>query len=111
MRDHAMQSAKVGCRKWVVALYLMSTGIKGTSSMKIYREIGIRQADLARPMGMHETILNAILRGRRPIPKVSVEQMHATLDVLERAEHAAWDARRRGLSEWRGSGQELADSL
>ena len=40
----AMQSAKVGCRKWVVALYLMSTGIKGTSSMKIYREIGIRQA-------------------------------------------------------------------
>ena len=40
----AMQSAKVGCRKWVVALYLMSTGIKGTSSMKLYREIGIRQA-------------------------------------------------------------------
>ena len=40
----AMQSAKVGCRKWVIALYLMSTGIKGTSSMKIYREIGIRQA-------------------------------------------------------------------
>ena len=40
----AMQSSKVGCRKWVVALYLMSTGIKGTSSMKIYREIGISQA-------------------------------------------------------------------
>ena len=39
-----MQSAKVGARKWVVALYMMSTGIKGTSSMKLYREIGIRQA-------------------------------------------------------------------
>ena len=40
----AMQSAKVGCRTWVIALYLMSTGIKGTSSMKFYREVGIRQA-------------------------------------------------------------------
>ena len=40
----AMQSSKVGYRKWVVALYLMSTGIKGTSSMKLYRDIGIRQA-------------------------------------------------------------------
>ena len=39
-----MQASPLGLRKWVIALYLMSTGIKGTSSMKIYREIGIRQA-------------------------------------------------------------------
>ena len=40
----SMQSSNVGFRKWVIALYLMSTGIKGTSSMKIYRDVGIRQA-------------------------------------------------------------------
>ena len=39
-----MQASPLGLRKWVIALYLMSTGIKGTSSMKLYREIGIRQA-------------------------------------------------------------------
>ena len=38
-----MQSAKVGAQEWIIALYMMSTGIKGTSSMKLYRELGIRQ--------------------------------------------------------------------
>ena len=39
-----MQSSKVGLQKWALAIYMMTTGIKGTSSMKIYRELGIRQA-------------------------------------------------------------------
>ncbi len=39
----SMQSSKVGLQKWAIALYMMTTGIKGTSSMKIYRELGIRQ--------------------------------------------------------------------
>ena len=39
-----MQSSKLGLQKWAVAIYMMTTGIKGTSSMKIYRELGIRQA-------------------------------------------------------------------
>ena len=39
-----MQSSKVGLQKWVVAIYMMTTGLKGTSSMKLYREVGIRQA-------------------------------------------------------------------
>ena len=39
-----MQSSKLGLQKWAIALYMMTTGIKGTSSMKIYRELGIRQA-------------------------------------------------------------------
>ena len=40
----AMQSTRLGLQKWVIALYMMSTGIKGTSSMKLHRELGIRQA-------------------------------------------------------------------
>jgi len=39
-----MQSSKLGLHKWAIALYMMTTGIKGTSSMKLYREVGIRQA-------------------------------------------------------------------
>ena len=38
-----MQSSKIGLQKWLIALYMMSTGLKGTSSMKMYREVGIRQ--------------------------------------------------------------------
>ena len=40
----AMQSSKIGFQKWAIAFYMMTTGIKGTSSMKLYREVGIRQA-------------------------------------------------------------------
>ena len=39
-----MQSSKLGLQKWAIAIYLMVTGIKGTSSMKIHRDLGIRQA-------------------------------------------------------------------
>ena len=39
-----MQSSKLGLQKWAIALYMMTTGLKGTSSMKLYRELGIRQA-------------------------------------------------------------------
>ena len=38
-----MQSSKIGLQKWIIALYMMTTGLKGTSSMKLYREVGIRQ--------------------------------------------------------------------
>ena len=39
-----MQSSKIGCQKWVIALYMMTTGLKGVSSMKLHRELGIRQS-------------------------------------------------------------------
>ena len=38
-----MQSSKLGYRKWAMAIYLMSTGIKGTASMKLHRDIGVTQ--------------------------------------------------------------------
>ncbi|MYH57343.1 MAG: IS1595 family transposase [Boseongicola sp. SB0675_bin_26] len=40
----AMESSKIGFQDWAIAFYMMTTGIKGTSSMKLYREVGIRQA-------------------------------------------------------------------
>ena len=39
----AMQDSKLGAQVWVLATYLLSTGIKGTSSMKLHRDLGITQ--------------------------------------------------------------------
>lgn len=38
-----MQGSNLGAQVWVVATYLLSTGIKGTSSMKLHRDLGITQ--------------------------------------------------------------------
>ena len=38
-----MQSSKLGLQKWAIALYMMTTGLKGTASMKVYRELGVTQ--------------------------------------------------------------------
>ncbi len=39
-----MESSKLPLRTWEWAIYLMSTNLKGVSSMKLHRELGIRQA-------------------------------------------------------------------
>ena len=41
--DTLMQGSNLGYRVWALAFYLMSTGIKGTSSMKLHRDLGITQ--------------------------------------------------------------------
>ena len=38
-----MESSKLPLRKWVVAMYLMSTNLKGVSSMKIHRDLKVSQ--------------------------------------------------------------------
>ena len=38
-----MQSSKLPLRKWVMALYLMSTNLKGVASTKLARDLGITQ--------------------------------------------------------------------
>ena len=38
-----MQSSKLSYQVWVLASYIMSTGIKGTSSMKLHRDLDITQ--------------------------------------------------------------------
>ena len=38
-----MEGSKLGHQKWAIAIYMMSTSLKGTSSMKIHRELGITQ--------------------------------------------------------------------
>ena len=55
-------------------------------------EIGIRQADLAACLGIHETLLNAYLRGRRPMPAGMESRIHAALDNLEEEQQVAAEA-------------------
>ena len=38
-----MHNSKLGLQTWAIALYLLSTGLKGTSSMKIHRDLGVTQ--------------------------------------------------------------------
>ena len=38
-----MEGSKLGCRVWAIAVYLMTTNIKGLSSMKLHRDLGITQ--------------------------------------------------------------------
>ncbi len=39
----AMQSSKLGLRIWGIAIYLLSTELKGRASMKLHRDLGISQ--------------------------------------------------------------------
>ena len=38
-----MEGSKLGCQKWALAIYILTTGIKGTSSIKLHRDLGITQ--------------------------------------------------------------------
>ena len=38
-----MHASKIGYQKWAIAIYLMTTNLKGVSSMKLHRDLGITQ--------------------------------------------------------------------
>lgn len=39
-----IQNSNLGLQKWVLAIYMMTVGIKGTSSMRLHRDLKITQA-------------------------------------------------------------------
>ena len=38
-----MHGSPIGFRKWVIAIYILTTGIKGTASMKLHRDLKVSQ--------------------------------------------------------------------
>ena len=38
-----MQDSKLGIQVWLLAVYLLTTGLKGTGSMKLHRDLGVTQ--------------------------------------------------------------------
>ena len=39
-----MACSKLGCRSWLYAIYVVSTHLKGVSSMKLHRDLGITRS-------------------------------------------------------------------
>lgn len=38
-----LEGSRIGMQKWAIAMYMMSTSLKGISSMKLHRELGVTQ--------------------------------------------------------------------
>ena len=38
-----MEQSKLGYQKWIIAMYQIMTNAKGISSMKLHRDLGIKQ--------------------------------------------------------------------
>ena len=80
-----MQSSKLGCRVWAIAVYLMVTGIKGTSSMKLHRDLGVT----------YKTAWHLAHRLRKAFPTVvamfqgPVESDETAIGGLEKNKHSA----------------------
>ena len=41
--DTLMHNSPLGCQTWAIAIYLMTTGLKGVSSMKLHRDLDVAQ--------------------------------------------------------------------
>ena len=61
-------------------------------------ELGVTQQDLADLLGINPTLLNHILKGRRPPPPDFIERANAALDLLEAAKKAGSEAWERVLA-------------
>ena len=40
----ALESSNIGYQAWVIGIYLIATGLKGTSSMKLHRDLSIARS-------------------------------------------------------------------
>ena len=77
-------------------------GIETPDTVAIRQRLGafrLSQWTLANAVGVGQATLNQWLTNTRPMPSGMEARIHAALDVLERAERAAQEARERVLAE------------
>ena len=60
-----MQDSNLGLQKWVIAIYMMTVGIKGTSSMRLHRDLKMTQATAWHLM---QRIRQAFVVAGNPLP-------------------------------------------
>ena len=48
-----MQDSKLGLQTWAIAIYLMTTGLKGRAGMKLHRDLGVTQKTALAPCAPH----------------------------------------------------------
>lgn len=58
------RASKVGYRKWLIAVYLLTTNLKGVYSLKLHRDIGVAQKTAWR---MSHRIMEALKRDDRAL--------------------------------------------
>lgn len=68
-----MQSSKLGYRDWLFAIYLVSTNLKGVSSMKLHRDLGITQKSA---WHMAHRIRKALKSGRLFAGPIEVDETY-----------------------------------
>ena len=88
-----MQSSKLGLQKWAIAIYMMATNLKGVSSMRIHRDLGI---DQRAAWHMMQRIREAFLAGdglKMPGP---VEVDETFMGGRDRNKHASKRQGRQG---------------
>ncbi|MXZ54654.1 MAG: IS1595 family transposase [Gammaproteobacteria bacterium] len=109
--DTIMHNSKLPLSKWALAFYLYSTNLKGVSSMKLHRDLGITQksawhlvhrirevwndetAKMAGPVEVDETYMGGKERNKHVSQKLkvggSVAGKTAVVGLVDRTEHKA----------------------
>ena len=68
-----MESSNVNYQKWAIAIYLVTTNLKGISSMKLHRDLGVTQ----------KTAWHMLHRIRKAYESASEEQFYSEVEVDE----------------------------
>ena len=84
--NSVMHASKIGYRKWLIAVYLMTTNLKGVSSLKLHRDIGVTQKTA---WHMAHRIREAWKRDERSLFTGPVEVDEKYVGGLEKNKHAA----------------------
>ena len=73
--DTVMEHSNIPCRIWAIGIYLYTTNIKGISSMKLHRELGIGQK--AAWFMLHRLRkASSVFKGKKFVGKVEVDETY-----------------------------------
>ena len=73
----AIERSKIPLRKWVIAIYLEMTSLKGVSSTKLHRDIGVSQKSASFDMFLRFPPMNASSTSTGPPNGPSLGTVHA----------------------------------